>query len=87
VLFRSVFVPDLRRPVSARQARRLVAKYAGNEPAILQRDFDNSLRAAFTPDEVRAQLRTAGLGQLRVQCISNRHLLVHGVYCSSTTWS
>lgn len=74
-----IFVVDFRRPTSRAAARQLAEKYAGREPAVLQRDFYNSLFAAFTPAEVRAQLRTAGLTALRVRPITDRHLMVSGV--------
>ncbi|MCS7090924.1 MAG: class I SAM-dependent methyltransferase [Verrucomicrobiota bacterium] len=73
-----VLVADLRRPGSPELAQRLVQRYAPAEPAILRRDFYRSLLAAFTPAEVRAQLRAAGLEELRVETISDRHLLVTG---------
>ena len=44
-----VFVTDLFRPPSRAAAKRLVERYAAAEPAILQRDFLNSLLAAFLP--------------------------------------
>lgn len=73
-----VFVPDLRRPASRLRARAMVKKYATTEPPVLRRDFYNSLLAAFTPAEVRRQLRLAGLPELRVEVVSDRHLLVFG---------
>jgi ubiquinone/menaquinone biosynthesis C-methylase UbiE len=73
-----IFVADLLRPPSTREARRLVDEYAEGEPDILQRDFYNSLLAAFEPREVEAQLIAAGLDGLSVEVISDRHLLVHG---------
>lgn len=73
-----IYVADLRRPRDTDAARRLVREYAADEPEILQRDFYNSLLAAFTPAEVEAQLAAAGLAGLRVEVISDRHLLVHG---------
>ncbi len=73
-----VFVADLRRPGSRARARALTRRYARGEPAVLQRDFFNSLLAAFTPAEVRAQLRAAGLTELEVEPIGNRHLIVFG---------
>jgi ubiquinone/menaquinone biosynthesis C-methylase UbiE len=73
-----VFVADLRRPTSRARARELTRRYAAGEPAVLQRDFFNSLLAAFTPAEVRAQLREAGLTGLTVEPIGNRHLIVFG---------
>lgn len=73
-----VFIADLRRPSSRRRARELTRRYAAGEPAVLQRDFFNSLLAAFTTAEVRAQLRVAGLSELKVEPIGNRHLIVFG---------
>jgi SAM-dependent methyltransferase len=74
----AVFVADLRRPRDEEQARALVAEAAAGEPAILQRDFFNSLRAAFEPHEVRSQLRATGLTQLAVLPQEPFHLTVHG---------
>jgi SAM-dependent methyltransferase len=73
----AVFVVDLRRPPSPARARALVARYAAGEPEILRRDFHNSLRAAFEPAEVRAQLAAAGLA-LSVEVLGDRHLAVSG---------
>ncbi|MSU58428.1 MAG: class I SAM-dependent methyltransferase [Pedosphaera sp.] len=73
-----VFVPDLRRPATKAKARAMVKKYADDEPAVLRRDFYNSLLAAFTPAEVRRQLLRAGLGELRVEIVSDRHMIVFG---------
>jgi hypothetical protein len=55
----------------------MVKEGAGSEHPILQQDFYNSLLAAFTPDEVRAQLAEAGL-RLTVALAGDRHLLVKG---------
>lgn len=71
-----VFVVDLMRPPSKEAAQGIVDKYSGNEREVLKVDFYNSLLAAFTLDEVRGQLVRAGLMQLRVEAISDRHLLV-----------
>lgn len=73
-----VFVPDLRRPATKAKARAFVKKYSAGEPAVLQRDFYNSLLAAFTPKEIRAQLKQAGLKGLKIKNTSDRHLLVFG---------
>ncbi|TAK97269.1 MAG: class I SAM-dependent methyltransferase [Verrucomicrobia bacterium] len=73
-----VFVPDLRRPATKAKVREFVKKYCGSEPEVLRRDFYNSLLAAFTPAEVRRQLKAAGLRGLKVEIISDRHLLVYG---------
>ncbi|MDH5674577.1 MAG: class I SAM-dependent methyltransferase [Myxococcales bacterium] len=74
----AVLVMDLRRPDSAEAARALVHTYAADEAPILRRDFEASLHAAFTPTEVEAQLKAAGLAQLRVEQPSDRHLWVVG---------
>ena len=73
-----VMVMDLFRPADREAAAEIVHAYAANEPEVLRRDFFNSLLAAFTPDEVAAQLQRAGLVRLRVETISDRHLLIHG---------
>ena len=73
-----VFVVDLRRPATRDAAKAIAKKYSGGEPQVLKRDFFNSLLAAFTPAEVRQQLRAAGLSWLRVTTITDRHLLVRG---------
>jgi SAM-dependent methyltransferase len=74
-----VYVVDLFRPETVAEVRRLVNEYTAGEPDILQRDFYNSLRAAFEPHEVEAQLVAAGLAGLAVDVISDHHLVVHGV--------
>jgi SAM-dependent methyltransferase len=73
-----VFVMDLMRPSTTEAADALVQRYAAGEPDVLRRDFHASLLAAFTPDEVRAQLASAGLGALVVDVVSDRHLTIRG---------
>ena len=73
-----VVMMDLRRPASPEQARALVETHAGDEPDILKEDYYRSLLAALTPGEVERQLASAGLGALRVEQVSDRHLLVWG---------
>ena len=73
-----VFVVDLFRPASRADAEALAAKYAAGEPHVLQRDFFNSLLAAFTAEEVREQLAYAKLAGLAVKTISDRHLMAAG---------
>jgi SAM-dependent methyltransferase len=75
----AVFVADLRRPPSEVEAGRVVSVTSKNEPEILQRDFFNSLCAAFEPDEVREQLVQAGLAYLQVRIHDPFHLTVHGI--------
>jgi SAM-dependent methyltransferase len=72
-----VSVMDLMRPASPEAARRIVQDVAGDADPILKEDFYNSLLAAFTPEEVVAQLERAGL-DLRVAPVSERHMLIDG---------
>jgi len=44
----------------------------------LGRDFYNSLLAAFSVEEVRAQVEEAGLGAFHVEPVSDRHLVAYG---------
>nr|WP_249419852.1 class I SAM-dependent methyltransferase [Rhabdothermincola salaria] len=74
----AVHVADLCRPGDGATLDDLVARHATGEPDVLVEDFRNSLAAAYRPDEVRDQLVTAGLDALRVDVISDRHLVVWG---------
>ncbi len=73
-----VLVMDLMRPESEQAVDALVATHAADASDVLRRDFRASLFAAYRPDEVRAQLRAAGLGALEVRVVSDRHLAVIG---------
>jgi len=73
----AVYVMDLVRPDSEDTARAMVKEGAGSEHPILQHDFYQSLLAAFTMDEVRAQVTAAGL-DLTVAPIGVRHMLIKG---------
>jgi ubiquinone/menaquinone biosynthesis C-methylase UbiE len=73
-----VYVMDLVRPASARAARTIVETIAGDEHPILKDDFYASLCAAFTLDEVHAQLEQAQL-PLSAAAVSERHMLIKGV--------
>ena len=74
----NIFIMDLMRPMDEEQVNKLVNHYACNEPEILQRDFRNSLFAAFQPNEINQQLLEAGLINLQVEVVSDRHLVVKG---------
>jgi len=73
-----VFVMDLMRPADPAELDRLVEDQAAGWPDVLRRDFAASMHAAWRVDEVRAQLDRGGLGELTVEAISDRHLLVWG---------
>ncbi len=72
----SIFVMDLMRPKNDDMVDTLVDRYAQDEPEILQRDFHNSLKAAFTPEEVVLQLAPAGLEGFKVAVVSDRHMTI-----------
>lgn len=73
-----VFLRDLARPEDAVAARRVVKTYSGNESMLLQEEFYRSLLAAYTPEELRDQLATAGIRGLLVQMVTDRHLDIVG---------
>lgn len=73
-----LLVMDLIRPSSPLEAREIVERVASREHPLLKEDFYHSLCAAFTPEEVRAQLAAAGLA-LGVERAGDRHWLVRGV--------
>lgn len=73
-----VLVMDLLRPESPEAAQAIVDQYAAGEPAILRKDFYNSLLAAFTEDEVAAQLAEMNLSRLLIDVIDDRHWVVSG---------
>lgn len=73
-----LFVMDLFRPDSIESARELVKQYASDAPPVLQEDFYNSLLAAYTVEEIESQLKTAGLGYLSVEVVSDRHMIIWG---------
>jgi ubiquinone/menaquinone biosynthesis C-methylase UbiE len=73
-----VFVMDLCRPASTEVAQQLVDTYAAGESPVLRDDFYRSLCAAYTSDEVKAQLDAAAVDGFRVEPVGDRHLLAWG---------
>lgn len=73
-----VVMMDLMRPASAGWVEALVECYVGGAPSVLKEDFRNSLYAAFEPNEVVQQLAEAGLSELEVGVVSDRHLAAFG---------
>jgi ubiquinone/menaquinone biosynthesis C-methylase UbiE len=73
-----VFVMDLLRPETLLEVDRLVEEYSRGEPEVLRRDFRNSLCAAYRLEEARLQLEQAGLAGLKLEVVSDRHMLVWG---------
>lgn len=73
-----ILIVDLFRPQNKQLARQIVAKYAENEADILQQDFYHSLLAAFSVIEIEQQLSNAELVELKVEIISDRHVIIFG---------
>jgi 2-polyprenyl-3-methyl-5-hydroxy-6-metoxy-1,4-benzoquinol methylase len=73
-----VLVMDLLRPESPEEAQAIVDRYAAGAPAVLRRDFLNSLMAAFTEDEITTQLARLNLTRLLIDVIDDRHWVVGG---------
>lgn len=76
--FANVFIMDLMRPETEQDAKKMVSKYASDEPKVLQDDFFHSLCAAFLPEEVRKQLLDAALPNLQLEVVSDRHMIIYG---------
>src|SRR5215208_5446639 len=74
-----VLVMDLLRPESPEAAQAIVDQYAAHEPDVLRRDFYNSLLAAFTEDEVGAQLAQMNLTRLLIDVPDDRHWVAGGI--------
>ncbi|MBA0915075.1 MAG: class I SAM-dependent methyltransferase [Nitrospiraceae bacterium] len=74
-----VLVMDLLRPESPEEAQAIVDLHASKAPDILRRDFYNSLLAAFTEDEVAAQLAEMNLSRLMIDVPDGRHWVVGGL--------
>lgn len=73
-----VQVMDLHRPPDHETATALVEAHAAGEPEVLRQDFYNSLLAAWTVEEVEAQLAQANLDGLTLSRPTERHWLVQG---------
>ena len=69
---------DLLRPNNEDKAKELVQQYAADVSPILQKDFYNSLLAAYNVEEIQQQLNIAGLDYLTTEIVSDRHVLVWG---------
>lgn len=73
-----IFIMDLLRPESPRQAEIMVQQYAADEPEILRQDFYHSLHAAYRIEEVAAQLQSAGFIRINLHEVSDRHWVAAG---------
>ena len=73
-----IFMMDLVRPSSEKEVRDLVDLYVSDKASILKKDFSNSLRAAYLPEEIEAELQQLNWKGFKVRQISDRHLIVYG---------
>ena len=73
-----IFVMDLMRPGSQKQAEDLTQTYAAGEAEILKRDFYHSLLAAYREDEIQSQLQEVRLNHFSVEVVSDRHMIIWG---------
>jgi ubiquinone/menaquinone biosynthesis C-methylase UbiE len=74
-----IFIMDLFRPDSKERAREIVHLYAADAPKLLQKDFYNSLLAAYTIEEIYEQIEISGLeNNLTVETVSDRHIIIWG---------
>jgi len=71
----NIMLMDLVRPSNENSLLTILDKYGGNDPVLLS-DFENSLRAAYTLDEVEAQLSPFPNISSSVKAISDRHFFV-----------
>ena len=71
-----ILLMDLVRPESNEQLQNTLSKYGGFNP-ILLRDFENSLRAAYTIDEVKSQLNGFSQITFDIKSVSDRHFFAN----------
>lgn len=62
-----IFVMDLIRPNSFDDVELIVNQYAKNEPGLYKKDFENSLKAAYSIDEINKQLHESNLDHLLIE--------------------
>jgi predicted nucleotidyltransferase len=73
-----VQIMDLIRPQSRIEAKKVIEKYASEEPKVLRIDFMNSLLAAYRPAEIVEQLASVNMNSLSIDIVNDRHFIVFG---------
>lgn len=73
-----IFVFDLIRPETEEEVKRIIDEVDYKEKGALVKDYYNSLKAAFTLDEIKNQLKTVGL-KLEVIKISDIQFIIKGI--------
>lgn len=72
-------VQDLVRPASRGKVEELVRRHAGEASPLLRELFEQSLHAAFTVEEIEAQLEFVPGLEAHVEVVSDRHVLVTAI--------
>ena len=73
-----IFIMDLLRPDNVESAKGLLQRYAADASPLLQKDFFNSLLAAYSVNEIRKQLDVVKIEYLHIDVVSDRHVLIWG---------
>jgi ubiquinone/menaquinone biosynthesis C-methylase UbiE len=73
-----IFIMDLLRPDNVKLAQGLLQRYAADASLLLQKDFFNSLLAAYSVEEIRKQIMSVNLDHLYIDVVSDRHVLIWG---------
>ncbi|MBI4847942.1 MAG: class I SAM-dependent methyltransferase [Nitrospirae bacterium] len=73
-----IFVMDLLRPHDVESAKGFLQLYAADASPVLQKDFFNSLLAAYSVEEIQQQLEAMDLDHLTIDIVSDRHVLIWG---------
>ena len=76
---------DLERPKSNKEMDDILLKYGGKDPILLD-DFKNSLKAAYTINEVSQQLDCYNNTSFYIKPISDRHFFVNIVMTDDTVY-
>ena len=76
---------DLERPKSNKEMDDILLKYGGKDPILLD-DFKNSLKAAYTKNEVSQQLDGYNNISFNIKPISDRHFFVNIVMTDDTVY-
>ena len=70
-----IYVMDLLRPESEKEARSIVENVSAHEADVLKTDFYNSLLAAFTMEEIKHQLEKTNF-KYTLKTLGDRHFVV-----------
>lgn len=75
---KNLFVLDLLRPDTEKEVEKIIELHAANTNLYYQKDFRNSLKAAFTLQEIKKQLIENNLGHLTVETLDNKIVIIYG---------